>query len=161
MYNLLNVPSAVWIDEQGRVRRLDEGAYAQVHKMGDFEFGRSDYAPMVVDWAQRGEASPHIQDPGEVALPRVTDEAARAEPAFRLGVYFQQAGLDDKANTYWAMAQSLNPDSWNYHRQDWAFTPDEANTNFAKKVQSLGDKPYYKPIEGLDDGSATTEGDKP
>ena len=39
LYNLVNVPSAVWIDEAGRVRRIDEGTYATVHKMGDFSFG--------------------------------------------------------------------------------------------------------------------------
>lgn len=48
------------------------------------------------------------------------------------------------------MAQALNPDSWNYHRQDWSFTPAEAGINWQRKVQTLGDKPYYRPIDGLD-----------
>ena len=46
LYNLVNVPSAVWIDEQGRVRRIDEGTYATVHTMGEVSFGREDYATM-------------------------------------------------------------------------------------------------------------------
>ncbi|MCZ6618701.1 MAG: redoxin domain-containing (seleno)protein, partial [Gammaproteobacteria bacterium] len=46
-------------------------------------------------------------------------------------------------------AQRLNPDSWNYHRQDWSFTPEEAGANWQKKAQALT-KPYYEPIEGLD-----------
>ena len=47
LYNLVNVPSAVWIDEHGRVRRIDEGSYATVHDLNGFKFGREDYAPMV------------------------------------------------------------------------------------------------------------------
>ena len=31
LYNLVNVPSAVWIDETGQVIRIDEGAYAETH----------------------------------------------------------------------------------------------------------------------------------
>ncbi len=148
LYNLVNVPSAVWIDEQGRVRRIDEGTYATVHRMGDFEFGREDYAPMVADWVAQGDASPHVAE--AVALAPKSDNAAKAEAAFRLAGYFKSVEQSDKAEQYWRMAQELNPDSWNYHRQDWAYTPEEAGANWQKKVQTLGDKPYYKPIQGLD-----------
>ena len=150
LYNLVNVPSAVWIDAAGKVRRIDEGAYATTHNLSGFEFGRTDYAPMVVNWVREGEASPHLQNVQKIALATLTPEKAKAEPAFRMGNYFQSVGNEAKANEYWQMAQKLNPDSWNYHRQDWAFTPEEAGANWQKKVQTLGDKPYYKPIEGLD-----------
>ena len=89
-YALVNVPSAVWIDEAGKVRRIDEGTYATTHKMGDFEFGRDDYAPMVVDWVKRGEQSAHLEDVRDVAK-RIAEpgaDAALAEPTFRLGVFF-------------------------------------------------------------------------
>lgn len=150
LYNLVNVPSAVWIDESGVVRRIDEGAYAAVHNMGDFEFGRTDYAPMVTDWVARGEDSTHVSQPMKFEPSSQTDAAARAKPAFRLGVHFKQLGDEARAATYWSMAQELNPDSWNYHRQDWSYTPEEAGANWVKKVESLGDKPYYRPVEGLD-----------
>jgi hypothetical protein len=149
LYNLVNVPSAVWIDEAGIVRRIDEGTYATIHKSDNFEFGREDYAPMVANWVEQGDASPHVSAP--VKLPAQSDaDEAKAAPAFRLGVYFKQQDDSDRAETYWRMAQKLNPDSWNYHRQDWAYTPEEAGANWVKKVQTLGDRPYYKPVEGLD-----------
>ena len=144
----MNVPSAVWIDEQGKVRRIDEGTYATTHKMNDFEFGRSDYAPMVADWVAKSDASEWVQSEPELKL--ATADSARADPAFQLGVYFKQQGDEARADQYWAMAQSLNPESWNYHRQDWSYTPAEAGANWLQKVQTLGDKPYYKPVEGLD-----------
>lgn len=152
LYDLVNVPSAVWIDESGHVRRVDEGAYATAHKMGEFEFGRNDYAPMVVDWVTNGDDSAYVRSPEEMAqrLTSPTQEAMLAEPTFKLGVYFHQQGDEAKANRYWEAAQRLNPDSWNYHRQDWSFTPEEAGANWARKFQALGDKPYYAPIENLD-----------
>lgn len=149
LFNLVNVPSAVWIDENGRVIRIDEGAYATKHKMGDFEFGREDYAPMVRDWVANGADSEYAKGNAVPDLAR-SDDAALAEPNFKLGVYFFKRGEVKKADEYWTVAQRLNPDSWNYHRQDWSFTPDEAGANWLEKVQSLGDKPYYRPIEGLD-----------
>ena len=143
------MPSAVWIDEDGLVRRIDEGTYATTHKMGDFEFGRKDYAPMVIDWVRTGA---NVDPVGEFSqtLARRTSEESRAEAAFALASYFKAEGRDEKAESYWAMAQELNPDSWNYHRQDWSYTPAEAGANWQQKVQTLGDKPYYRPIDGLD-----------
>jgi tetratricopeptide (TPR) repeat protein len=149
LYNLVNVPSAVWIDETGQVIRIDEGAYAETHKMGEFEFGRNDYAPMVTDWVRKGAERVYAKGNSVPELAR-TEQQALAEPNFKLGVYFHKQGDAKKADKYWAKAQQLNPDSWNYHRQDWSFTPAEAGPNWARKYQSLGDKPYYRPIEGLD-----------
>lgn len=150
LYSLVNVPSAVWIDESGQVRRIDEGAYATIHKMGDFQFGREDYAPMVADWVRQGESSEWLKPVGSVAVKPPTDEEALAEVNFKLGVYFHQQGDDVRADRYWTQAQSLNPDSWNYARQDWSFTPETAGENWTKKVQTLEGRPYYRPIEGLD-----------
>ena len=148
-FNLVNVPSAVWIDEDGYVRRIDEGTYAKKHKMGEFEFGRDDYAPMVTAWVTEGRYAATPADMAGRVREQSADEAL-AEPTFKLGVYFQQQGDDAKANHYWERAQALNPDSWNYHRQDWSFTPDEAGANWQKKFRTLDGKPYYKPIDGLD-----------
>ena len=154
LYGLVNVPSAVWIDEAGRVRRVDEGAYANTHDVNGFEFGRDDYAPMVVSWVKEGEQSPHLRPPGSLAIPEPSEDEALAEPTFRLGVYFHEQGNAVKANQYWEAAQALHPGSWNYARQDWSFTPEEANANWAKKYEALEGRPYYKPIEGLDDAEA-------
>ena len=130
-------------DREGR--RQDEG-------LGEFEFGRDDYAPMVVDWVEKGAASRYVADAPPVAdrlKPRTPDQQ-RAEPAFKLGVYFYNSGDAAKADRYWEEAAALNPESWNYARQDWSFTPEQAGANWAKKFERLEGKPYYKPIDGLD-----------
>jgi hypothetical protein len=45
------------------------------------------------------------------------------------------------------MAQ--RPDSWNYHRQAWSFTPAEAGPKWMTKFLNLGDAPYYPPLDLL------------
>lgn len=148
LYNFVNVPSAVWIDEEGQIVRYNEGTYAAKHKLGTFEFGRDDYLPAVRDWIENGTDSVYVQSAKDVSkniIARSTD-AELAEPTFKLGVYFHLQGDKEQATAYWEKAQALNPDSWNFHRQDWSFTPREAMVNWQKKVQGLGGKPYYQPL---------------
>ena len=148
LFNFVNVPSAVWIDEEGRVARINEGTYVSKHKIGTFEFGTDKYIPAVEDWLKNGEKSEYVWSPEEVSeqiIPR-TDGEDLADATFKLAVYFHSQGDEERANKYWEQAQKLSPDNWNYHRQDWSFTPDEAIPNWARKVQSLGDKPYYRPL---------------
>ena len=76
-----------------------------------------------------------------------TDDEELAEPTFKLGVYFHLTGDESRANKYWEESQKLAPDSWNFHRQDWSFTPREATSNWFRKFQALGDKPYYAPLD--------------
>jgi tetratricopeptide (TPR) repeat protein len=149
LYNLVNVPTGVMIDEAGRIVRLDEGAYTRKYKAGALEFGTDEYVPALRDWVEKGSASAYAKDERAMAeqLAARTPEQAQADAAFRLGVYFHDQGDAERADRYWQRAQELDPDSWNYHRQDWSFTPAEAGPNWLRKFQALGDKPYYRPME--------------
>ena len=62
LYNMVNVPTGVWIDEEGRIVRYNEGTYAKSHKMGTIEFGRDDYLPAVRDWIEKGRNLNHGKD---------------------------------------------------------------------------------------------------
>jgi len=149
LFNLVNVPSGVWIDEQGKIVRIDEGTYTKKHRLGAIEFGSDQYLPALRDWVAKGAESEYVWTAEEVKahiIPR-SPEAEQAEPAFKLGVYFHRQGDEAKANHWWEESQKLNPDSWNFHRQDWSFTKSEAMTKWMKKVRGLGDKPYYRPID--------------
>ena len=131
--------------------RSDEGAYAEEHKLGAIEFGTNGYVPAVRDWVEKGSKSEFLKSPDEIAAATApkSSEQNLAEANFKLGVYFHQQGNEEKANTYWEAAQKLNTDSWNYHRQDWSFTPQEAGANWLKKVNTLNGKDYYKPVDFL------------
>jgi hypothetical protein len=147
---MVNVPTAVLIDEQGVMVRYDEDAYSMVHTMGTFEFGNDRYRPAVLDWVENGADSKYVMSAADVTAhltPRTSAEA-EAEAAFALGVHFSREGNDELANLYWDRAQGLHPESWNYHRQDWSFLPPaETQRNWLSKVQSLQGKPYYRPLD--------------
>lgn len=150
---MVNVPTGVWIDESGTIVRPPEVAYSYTVKA---KFGGKDltadggaYVAALRDWVAKGKESEFAMTPEEVTgkLKPRTDNEAQAEAAFQLGVYFHQQNNEVLANRYWETAEQLRPDSWNYHRQDWSFTPSEAGANWMQKFQALGDEPYYEPLE--------------
>jgi hypothetical protein len=76
-----------------------------------------------------------------------------ADAEFKLGTYFSEKGERALATKHWQQAQALNPDNWNYHRQDWSFDKAKEMTNFMAKVRKLGTRPYYDPVEFPQDGT--------
>ena len=156
LFSFVNVPSAVWIDEEGRVVRIDEGTYSQVHEFGDGEqkivFGNDVYAPALKDWVAKGAASEHVQSAETVAsnVRQHSDDQLRADAAFRLGNLFREHGQADAAERYWAMAEQLNPDSVNFFRQNLTLT--EEGSAGPKFQQRIGEymtegKPWYRPLD--------------
>jgi hypothetical protein len=149
LFNFVNVPSAAWIDESGRIVRLNEGTYAAKHKLGLFEFGTNDYVPALEDWVKNGAKSKYSWSPDKVAerIRPLTSDEGRAEALFTLGVHFYKQQNVAKANRYWDEAEALYPDCWNIHRQDWAITDKKAQlSNWLLKYRG-SKKPYYAPLD--------------
>jgi len=101
------------------------------------------YVAALRDWVANGDASPYAMSDEEFVR-RVTPRSAsemEADATFKLGVWFQQNGDRERATKYFQRAQQLNPDDWNYHRQDWSFEPN-AGRKWLEKFQKT-DKEYY------------------
>jgi len=146
-FQFINVPTGVWIDEQGRIVRPGESAWTSDKK--DTYGGKElvihgdAYVAALRDWVTNGEQSAYVMSDDEFAK-RVTPRSAtemEAEATFKLAVWFQQNGDRDRAEKYFVRAQQLNPDDWNYHRQDWSFEPN-AGRKWLEKFQKT-DKEYY------------------
>jgi hypothetical protein len=148
LYNLVNVPSGIWVDEEGRVRRINEGTYSRVIALGAGSIGTDEYTPAVRDWVMKGEESRYVWSPEEMVrrIRQHTPDEALADPTFKLGVYFYPSD-EALARTYWERAQALAPDNWNYHRQDWNLIEGLAGPQYREKRGALGDKPYYAPLD--------------
>lgn len=155
-FNFVNVPSAAWIDESGRIVRIDEGTYAKVHELSNGEesitFGVDSYAPAVKDWVAKGADSRHVQSAETVTanIRALGAEEQRAEAAFRLGNLFRQHGVTDKAERYWSLARDLHPDSVNFFRQDLTLTEEgSAGERFMKRRMEYerDGKDYYRPLD--------------
>lgn len=165
LYNMVNVPTAVWIDEDGRMVRPPEnaGSTDAFRKMDRTTLQVPDealaertrvktaYFDAVRDWAVRGAASPYALDAeGVLARLKVPDASiAQAHAHFRLAQALLQEGRSDEAAGHFAAASRLHPDSWAIWRQA---APKGGNgiaggPEFMKRVDALGDRPYYPPVE--------------
>ncbi len=165
LYNMVNVPQAVWIDEDGRIVRPTEnaGAFEGFRAMdlatrtipdevaATMANAKATYVNAVRDWVEQGAGSEHVFDRQQALalLPPVSDDVAAAHAHFRLGQYLLRLGREDEASVFLEEASRLHPDSWNIWRQIAA--PNEtglaAGPEFWARVKALGEKHYYLPVE--------------
>jgi hypothetical protein len=144
------------VDETGRIVRIDEGTYAKTHELGagdqKFTFGTDAYAPAVKDWAAKGAASEYVQSAAAVTgnIRKFSVDEQKADAAFRLANLFRSHGQSNKAEHYWNMAQTLNPDSINFFRQNLTLSEEgSAGATFLKmrgEYEAQG-KDYYRPLD--------------
>jgi len=164
LYGVVNVSSAVWIDEAGRIVRPAETAgtsdafrteldrttkQMSAPGMAERERVRGAYLNALRDWAVTGPASPYALSPAAARrrLPLPAEEHALAAANFRLGQYLHARGHAQAAAPYLAEARRLHPESWSYRRQTWELEePGKAGgMEFWAAVDALGDRPYYPP----------------
>ena len=165
LYNMVNVPQAVWIDEDGKiVRPTESGGSIDILREFDTEImgfkpeameraaaAKATYTAAVKDWAINGKESPYAFDPdaarGGVEL--MTNNMAMAHTKFQLGQYLLKNGRGDEADGLFSECRDLHPYSWNIFRQTTEKTDTgiAAGEEFWGKVTSLGDKEYYKTVD--------------
>lgn len=165
LYNMVNVPQAVWIDEDGKiVRPTETGGSIDILREFDPEKGgfpqeaqdraqaaKAAYLDAVKDWAINGGVSKYVfaDAAARAHVEEMSEEAALAHAKFQLGCYLQRAGRSGEADALFAECRELHPDSWNIFRE----TTEKmdigiaAGEEFWGKVMSLGDKQYYKSID--------------
>ena len=160
LYNLVNVPQAIWIDEQGRIVRPPETAGSTDHfRRMSLETrtmspedqaarlaARQAYLEAVRAWVLTG-AHALPADAARSALPRVTEEIAEARARFRLGVWLHAHGLKAEGDRQMDIASTLHPDSWSMWRQaaDLDEVGKASGPGFWQRVLALGERPYYPP----------------
>ena len=150
LYDMVNVPTAVWIDEEGRVVRPNETAFVDDRFSSMSGLRSAPYLAALRDWAVRGDDSPYVLAARSVAArwPGPTEEHRRAFAHFRLARHLHDAGAVDASVEQFERAQSLRPESWNFKRQSWSLTsPDRYGTSWLEEVRKLGDTPYYPRVE--------------
>ena len=146
---MVNVPTAVWINEQGRIVRPMEVAYVDNRFKAFHGIDAGEYLNAIRDWVARGERSTYLlgEDQLKTKLTPQNPDWARAAAEFGLAEYLYHRGMGPASIKHYKEAQRLNPESWNYKRQAWALSDAERDygTNFMKEVQKLNGKPYYAP----------------
>src|SRR5580704_14450238 len=156
-FQFINVPMGVWVDVRGRVVRPAEPAWTTSrttkYGTGSITTQGEEYLADLRDWVTKGDKSEYVLSDEEFARrvkPRTPAEM-EADASFKLGVWFHENRNDEMAAKYFEHAQKLNPEDWNYHRQEWSFTPSEAGKKWLDKFNST--KTDYYPrldIKGSD-----------
>ncbi|MBV8407977.1 MAG: TlpA family protein disulfide reductase [Alphaproteobacteria bacterium] len=158
LYNLVNVPQAVWIDETGVIVRPPETAGSTDHfRRMNLETrtmspedqaarlaARQAYLDAVRDWVNTGKHA-LAADAARAEMPKVTPEIAEARARFRLGVWLRDHGRTTEGDRQMDIASNLHPESWSMRRQaaDLQDVGKASGPDFWKRVQALGDRPYY------------------
>jgi len=149
LYNMVNVPTAVWINEQGRIVRPNEVAYVDNRYKAMHQIDAAPYLDAIRDWVANGDRSAYVMSEQQLQerLKPQSPDRAMADAEFALGEYLYKQGKGPDAIPHFKEAQRLAPDNWNYKRQAWALSDAEKDygTTFMKEVQKLGGKPYYEP----------------
>jgi len=142
-----NVPTGVWIDEDGMLVRPPETAHPGTSVLRDMlrEHGIPQDAPPIMletlresakftveperygealrDWAAKGAGSRYALSPDEVverSRPRPMEHSAAAAH-FELAQHLHRAGDDEGARAHFREAHRLDPANWTYKRQAWSF----------------------------------------
>lgn len=173
LYGMVNVPNAVWIDEQGWIVRPAESAGSVDEfraadresltltddRVAAIQRAQEQYLTAIRAWVRTGR---YALSPAE-AQRRLHEPDPVAATHFQLGEYLHRRGDDEPAQRHFLEAVRLDPDNWNYRRQALALadtdpgepTPMSAlgrsGADFWAAVDALGDRRFYPAIRLEDD----------
>lgn len=163
LYNLVNVPQAVWIDENGTIVRPPEtaGAYEafrsrdpRTSEVAPEEAEKRDtarrlYLDAVRDWVAKGAQSRFVMTAPDARahLPATTPDIVWAHAWFRLGQHLLRRGRTAEARRHLAEASRRHPESWAIWRQaaEKNAAGLAAGPDFWARVHALGERRYYPP----------------
>lgn len=148
LYNMVNVPTVVWIDEQGGIVRPNDVAFGTdtFRHITGIEAAR--HLGLLRAWV-RGEAG--APDAGQVRrmllVPGHDDQRARAE--FGLGRWLAERGRADAAERHFVRASALAPHDFTIRRGSMPIRGiDPMGPAFRSMLQEWvgAGRPYYRPL---------------
>jgi hypothetical protein len=176
LLGILNVPSGVWVDEEGTIVRPPETAFpgrvgaadlpppkemppnamAVIEETMKIRISPKRYLAALRDWAEHGADSRFALDPDEVvrrSAPR-PPEASLAAAHFELAQHLHRSGDADGAVPHFAEARRLDPANWTYKRQAWSFADPVLQVqtgpyegDWLSDIRELGPEKYYAPLD--------------
>jgi tetratricopeptide (TPR) repeat protein len=150
LYNMVNVPTGVWIDEKGQIVRPNEVAFVDDRFKNFSGLDSAPYLNALKDWVEKGDKSAYVMDEGRLREKLAANDPniSLASAEFGLGEQLYKSGHPQEAIPHFKEAQRLNPKSWNYKRQAWALSDAKRDygTSFKEEVDKIGgSKVYYPP----------------
>lgn len=149
LFGVVNIPNAVWIDEQGMIvrpaetspappsvgvertpnqRAMEDPPERVVEMMthaSQITYDAPTYEAAMRDWIKNGADSEFALAPAEVidrSGPRDAD-SARGHAHFELATHLELAGEHQAAIGHFRMAHELVPENFAFRRQAWSLEP--------------------------------------
>jgi hypothetical protein len=148
LYNMVNVPTVVWIDERGRIVRPNDVAFGTdtFRHITGIEAAR--HLALLRAWV-RGEAPvlPEERVRALLSLPAPADQEARAE--FGLGQWLAERGRGEAAARHFVRAGELAPQDFTIRRGTMPIRGiDPMGPAFRSMLQEWtgAGRPYYRPL---------------
>jgi hypothetical protein len=150
LYNLINVPEVLWIDETGRIVRPNDAFFVDETYKSYHGFSVEKPIAALRAWV-RGEAPPLGE--GLDNRPRIPDDAVQlARTHFALAWWLAKNGRAAEAESHFVTAGELAPHDFTIRRGSMLMRGlDPAGPDFFKMVQdwtSAGNS-YYVPLPDL------------
>jgi hypothetical protein len=146
LYRIINVPTVVWIDEDGRIVRPNDVAFASdaLKDLHGIESGPHHEALRA--WVRDGKRPMERQAAAEAqTLPTAAEQQARAE--FALACALHAAGRSDAAERHFARADQLAPHDFTIRRGSMPIRgKDPFGADFADLYSEwiAAGRPYYE-----------------
>jgi len=148
LYNMVNVPTGVWIDERGKIVRPNEVAFVDDRFKNFTGLDSAPYLNALRDWVEKGSRSAYVMNETRLREKLAVNDpdVLLAAAEFGLAENLYKSGHLAEAIPHFKEAQRLNPKSWNYKRQAYALSNAQRDygTTFNDEVQKAGgSKVYY------------------
>lgn len=176
LFGIVNVPTGVWIDEEGMIVRPPEPAFparpgflangpppdgidayqAEVlREARRIRIEPEKYVAGLRDWVEVGKQSRFALTPEEVVRrsgERDTDRSLAAAH-FELAQHLWRSGREAEAVPHFRAARRLQPGNWTYKRQAWALAhrlqapSDLFEGDWLSDVRAIGAENYYPALD--------------
>ena len=148
LYNMVNVPTVLWIDETGTIVRPNDVAYGNNQWLEAHGIDADLHKTALRDWVVNG-AVPFTNDRAQAlqTLPDMNHQQARAE--FALGQWLWETGNQEAANRHFELACELAPQDFNIRRGSMPMRDiDPMGPEFFEMVQAWtgAGNSYYHPL---------------
>jgi hypothetical protein len=148
LYNIVNVPTSLWIDEQGRIVRPNDVAFGTDTFRQITSIDSAKYLAALRGWV-RGEAPalPAARARQLQPVPSAADQEARAE--FGLAEWLWEQGRHDAAERHFVRAGELAPHDFTIRRGSMPMRGvDPMGPRFIEMVQAWAQAGhrYYVPL---------------
>ena len=175
LLGVVNVPTGVWVDEDGVIVRPPEPAFPwrprepdaallealppllveQLAEAGRMKINPEAYVAALRDWVEHGSESRFALSPEEVIGRAGVRDASRSRAAacFELGQHLHRAGFAQDAVPWFREAHELQPENWTYKRQAWTLAdplqgPTESyDSDWLSEVRKVGAENYYPRVD--------------